>query len=194
MAKEPIPNNFLIDTIRFLQRWILRFILLLVALAALIGVFVFISDKYDSWNYESVILVALRCGPTNVDAEDYPEFRFIALKGMRKDKVISKLYEIRPKSDILGDNYSDWKESFGFEFAPKDISVNRDEYFHMRTNDDGVKTKTSINRKSLQRILTQSKDDVQTDQTFRECEEISVKKYNSELESVKKVFSEGNKI
>ena len=102
--------------------------------------------------------------------------------------------EIRQKSDILGDDYSSWKESFGFELVPEDITANRDEYFHMRTNDDGVKTKTSINRKTLQRIFTRSKNDVQTDQTFRECKEISVKDYKAELESVEKAFSEGNKI
>ena len=194
MAKEPIPNNFLTDTIRFLLRWGLRLILLLVVLTALIGIIALILQKYDTWKNESVVLVALKCGPSSVDAGDYPEFRFISLQGIRKDKVISKLHEIRQKSDILGDDYSDWKESFGFEFAPKNISVNRDEYFYTDTFDDGEKTKISINRKTLQRNYTKSKNDVQTYQTFRECKEISVKKYNSELESVKKAFSEGNKI
>lgn len=194
MTKEPIPNNFLTDTIRFLLRWGLRLILLLVALTALIVISALIFQKYDSWKNESVILVALKCGPTNVDAEDFPEFRFISLQGIRKDKVISKLHEIRQKSDILGDDYSDWNESFGFEFAPEDITANRDEYFNEHTNDDGVKTKISINRKTLQRIVTQSKNDVQTDQTFRECKEISVREYEAELESVEKAFSEGNKI
>jgi len=194
MAKEPIPNNFLTDTLRFLLRWGLRLILLLVALTALIGIIVFIFQKYDSWKNESVILVALKCGPTNVDAKDWPEFRFISLQGIRKDKVISKLHEIRQKSDLLGDGYSDWKESFGFELVPQDITANRDEYFNVRTNEDGVKTKTSINRKTLQRIITRSKNDTQTDQTFRNCEKISVREYEAELESVKKAFSEGNKI
>ena len=194
MAKEPIPSNFLTDTIRFVLRWGLRLILLLVVLTVLIGIIAFILQKYDTWENESVVLVALKCGPTNVDAEDYPEFRFISLQGIRKDKEISKLNEIRQKSDILGDDYSSWKESFGFELVPEDITANRDEYFHMRTNDDGVKTKTSINRKTLQRIFTRSKNDVQTDQTFRECKEISVKDYKAELESVEKAFSEGNKI
>ena len=194
MAKEPIPNNFLTDTIRFLLRWGLRLILLLVGLTAIIGGVAFILHKYDTWKNESVILVALKCGPTNADDEDYPQNRFISLQGIRKDKVISKLHEIRPKSDILGDDYSGWKETFGFEFAQIDIVTNRDEYFHMDTNDDGEKTKISINRKTLQRIVTRSKDDVQIEQSFRDCEEISVRKYNSELESVKKAFSEGNKI
>ena len=97
MAKEPIPNNFLTDTLRFLLRWGLRLILLLVALTALIGIIVFIFQKYDSWKNESVILVALKCGPTNVNPEDFPEFRFISLQGIRKDKVISKLHQIRSK-------------------------------------------------------------------------------------------------
>lgn len=194
MAKEPIPNNFLTDTLRFLLRWGLRLILLLVALTALIGIIVFIFQKYDNWKNESVVLVALKCGPTNVDAEDFPEFRFISLQGIRKDKVISKLHEIRSKSLISGDDYSDWKESFGFEFAPVNISVNRDEYFYTETYDDGEKTNVSINRKTLRRIYTESKDGVQTSQTFRDCAKISVREYEAELESVKKTFSEGNKI
>ena len=194
MAKEPIPNNFLTDTLRFLLRWGLRLILLLVALTAIIGIIVFIFQKYDSWKNESVILVALKCGPTNVNPEDYPEFRFISLQGIRKDKVISKLHQIIPKSRISRDDYSDWKESLGFEFLPVNLSINRDEYFYTETYDDGEKANFSINRKTLQRIVTRSKDGIQTSQTFRDCAKISVREYEAELESVKKAFSAGNKI
>jgi len=194
MAKEPIPSNFLTDTIRFLLRWGLRLIVLLVAIIVLIGSGVAIVDKYDIWKNELVILVALKCGPTNVDKEDYPENRFISLRGTRKSEVISKLVEIRPKSYVMGDSYSGWNESYGFEHEPEDILTTRDEYFYKETSDDGSVVKVSFHRKTLQRIATQSKDDGQTKQTFRECKEISVKDYKAELESVEKVFSEGNKI
>jgi len=194
MAKEPIPSNFLTDTIRFVLRWGLRLIILLVALFALILGGVFALQKYDTWKNELVILVALKCGPTNADGEDFNQNIFISLRGTRKSEVISKYVSIRAKSDITDEMYSDWNEKLGFEHIPEDLTKIRDEYFYTDTNDDGEKTKISINRKSLQRIYTQSKDDVQTHQSFRECEEISVKKYNSELENVRKAFSEGNKI
>ena len=73
-GKEPIPNNFLTDTLRFLLRWGLRLILLVVALTALIGIIVFIFQKYDSWKNESVILVALKCGPTSVTLKIFLNF------------------------------------------------------------------------------------------------------------------------
>ena len=194
MAKEPIPSNFLTDTIRFVLRWGLRLIILLVALLALILAGVFAFEKYDTWKNELVILVALKCGPTSIDKEDYPENRFISLRGTRKSEVISKLVEIRSKSDITEEIYSGWNEKYGFEFDPNDLTTTRDEYFYEKEYDDGKKTKIAINRKSLQRIVTRTKDGVQTEQFFRECKEISVRKYNAELESVKKAFSEGNKI
>ena len=194
MAKEPIPSNFLTDTIRFLLRWGLRLIALLVAIIVLIVSGVGIVDKYDARNKELVILVVLKCGPTKIDTKDYPENRFISLRGTRKSEVISKLVEIRPKSYVMGDSYSGWNESYGFEHKPRDILTTRDKYFYKEILDDGSVNKVSFDRKTLQRIVTRTKDGVQTAQSFRECKEISVRKYNAELESVKKAFSEGNKI
>ena len=194
MAKEPIPSNFLTDTIRFVLRWGLRLIILLVALFALILAGVFAYQKYDTWKNELVILVALKCGPTNVKPKDWPKSRFISLRGSRKSKVISKSVLMMSKSDITKEIYSGWNEKYGFEFDPNNLTTTRDEYVFEKEYDDGKKTKTAFNRKSLQRIITRTKDGVQTEQSFRECKEISVKDYKAELKSVEKAFSEGNKI
>ena len=69
-GKKPITDNFLKDAFRFLLRWGLRLILLLVALSALIGALAFIANEYDAWKNESVILTALKCGHTNDNSED----------------------------------------------------------------------------------------------------------------------------
>ena len=192
-GKKPITDNFLKDAFRFLLRWGLRLILLLVALSALIGALAFIANEYDAWKNESVILTALKCGPTNDNSEDYPKNRFISLRGNRQDKVIIKMQEIIPKSHVVEDIFNNWKKSYGFEYDAEKMTMTRDEYFYTETLEDGVKRKTSFNRKTLQRFFTESKDGVQINQTFRDCEEISVKEYNSELQSVEKAFSEGNK-
>ena len=52
----------------------------------------------------------------------------------------------------------------------------------------------SYNRKNLQREFKKYVGTQLEDQSIRQCEQISVKEYNSELDSVRKLFLEGNKI
>ena len=193
MAKEPIPSNFLTDTIRFLLRWALRLIVLLVAITVLIGSGVAIVDKYDIWKNELVILAALKCGPINSDDLDASPELFISLKGVRKSKIISKSVQMMSKSSVTGDEYSNQSEGLGFEYDPADLLTTRDKYIDETTYNDGSKLRVSFNRKTLRRTYSTTIGDVQ-ETTFRECKEISVKDYKAELKSVEKAFSEGNKI
>ena len=193
MAKEPIPNNFLTDTIRFLLRWALRLIVLLVAITVLIGSGVAIVDKYDTWKNELVILVALKCGAINPDNLDASPEIFISLKGTRKSKTISDYVQMVAKSRATSDEFSGRSEDLGFEYGASEVLTTRDEYVYEFTYENGDKKRVSFNRKTLRRTYSTTIADVQ-ETTFRECKEISVKDYKAELESVKKAFSEGNKI
>tara|TARA_B100000780_G_C20874855_1_gene347980 strand:- start:2 stop:583 length:582 start_codon:yes stop_codon:yes gene_type:complete len=193
MAIEPIPSNFLTDTIRFLLRWGLRLMLLLVAIFFVLIAVGFTYSKYKAWNEGEVILVALKCGPSNSDDPGAAPELFISLKGTRKSKIISKSVQMMSKSSVTGDEYSNQSEGLGFEYDPADLLTTRDKYIDETTYNDGSKLRVSFNRKTLRRTYSTTIGDVQ-ETTFRECKEISVKDYKAELESVEKAFSEGNKI
>ena len=114
MSKKEIPDNLIIDTIRWILRWVIRLgIIGFVLTLLLIGGF-FAYDKYKTWNNELIILIAIKCGPNIVDLSKYHQEKIISFRGTRKNKEILKLVELIPKSVIASDNFSDWKESYGF--------------------------------------------------------------------------------
>ena len=104
-----------------------------------------------------------------------------------------KLVELIPKSVITNDNFSDWKESYGLEWQPKDVQITRDYYITEKELENG-KEIVSYNRKNLQREFKKYIGSSLEDESTRQCEEISVDEYNAELKSVRKLFLEGNKI
>ena len=55
MSKKEIPDNLIIDTIRWILRWVIRIgIIGFVLILLLIGGF-FAYDKYKTWNNELII-------------------------------------------------------------------------------------------------------------------------------------------
>ena len=193
MSKKEIPDNLIIDTIRWILRWVIRLgIIGFVSILLLIGGF-FAYDKYKTWNNELIILISIKCGPNIVDLSKYNQEKIISFRGTRKSKEILKLVELIPKSIIASDNFSDWKESYGFEWQPKDVKITRDYYITEKELENG-KEVISYNRKNLQREFKKFVGTQLEDQSIRQCEQISVKEYNSELNSVRKLFLKGNKI
>ena len=150
-------------------------------------------EKYNSWNNELVILVAIKCGPNIVDPSKFNQEKIISFRGTRKNKEILKLVELIPKSVITSDNFSDWKESYGFEWQPKDVKITRDYYITEKELENG-KEIVSYNRKNLQREFKKYVGSLIEDESTRQCKEISVDEYNAELESVRELFLVGNKI
>ena len=193
MSKEKFPENLIIDTIRLILRWVIRFgIIGFVLILILIGCF-YTYEKYNTWNNELVILVAIKCGPNVVDPSKFNQEKIISFRGTRKNKEILKLVELIPKSVITSDNFSDWKESYGFEWQPKDVKITRDFYITEKELENG-KEIVSYNRKNLQRKFKKYVGSLLEDESTRQCEEISVDEYNAELESVRELFLEGYKI
>ena len=193
MSKEKFPENLIIDTIRLILRWVIRFgIIGFVLILILIGCF-YTYEKYNTWNNELVILVAIKCGPNVVDPSKFNQEKIISFRGTRKNKEILKLVELIPKSVITSDNFNDWKESYGFEWQPKDVKITRDFYITEKELENG-KEIVSYNRKNLQREFKKYVGPLLVDESTRQCEEISVDEYNAELESIRDLFLEGNKI
>ena len=193
MSKEKFPENLIIDTIRWILGWAIRLGLIGFALILLIIGGFFAYKKYNSWNNEFVILVAIKCGPNIVDPSKFNQDKIISFRGIRKNKEILKLVELIPKSVITSDNFSDWKESYGFEWQPKDVKITRDYYITEKELENG-KEIVSYNRKNLQREFKKYVGSLLEDESIRQCEEISVDEYNAELESVRELFLVGNKI
>ena len=73
------------------------------------------------------------------------------------------------------------------------MKITRDYYITEKELENG-KEVISYNRKNLQREFKKYIGTQLEDQSIRQCEQISVKEYNSELDSVRKLFLEGNKI
>ena len=193
MSKEKFPENLIIDTIRWILGWVIRLGIIGFALIFLfIGGF-FAYKKYNSWNNELIILVAIKCGPNIVDPSKFNKEKIISFRGTRKNKEILKLVELIPKTVITSDNFSDWKESYGFEWQPKDVKITRDYYITEKELENG-KEIVSYNRKNLQRKFKKYVGSLLEDESTRQCEEISVDEYNAELESVRELFLKGNKI
>ena len=193
MSKEPIPKNFFLDAIKFLYRWGLRLIFLVVALILSFFLVALIDTKYDSWAYEKVNLISLKCGPIISDTSSaHPEL-FISLRGTRKDKNISELVTIVPETLVTSEEWRKRSDDQEFEYSPVDLQTQRDEYIYERVFDDGRKLRVSLDRKTLRRSVSTTTGSVKKT-TFRDCAKISVRDYEAELESVKKAFSEGNKI
>ena len=193
MSKEKFPENLIIDTIRWILGWVIRLGIIVFALILLfIGGF-FAYKKYNSWNNEFIILVAIKCGPNIVDPSKFNQEKIISFRGTRKNKEILKLVELIPKTVITSDNFSDWKESYGFEWQPKDVKITRDYYITEKELENG-KEIVSYNRKNLQRKFKKYVGSLLEDESTRQCEEISVDEYNAELESVRELFLKGNKI
>ena len=191
--KQRCPENLIIDTIRWILGWVIRLGIIGFALILLfIGGF-FSYKKYNSWNNELVILVAIKCGPNIVDPSKFNQEKIISFRGTRKNKEILKLVELIPKTVITSDNFSDWKESYGFEWQPKDVKITRDYYITEKELENG-KEIVSYNRKNLQREFKKYVGPILEDESTRQCEEISVDEYNAELESVRELFLVGNKI
>lgn len=193
MSKEPIPNNFFLDAIKFLYRWGLRLIFLVVALILSFFLVFLIDTKYDSWAYEKVNLISLKCGPIISDISSaHPEL-FISLRGTRKDKNISELVTIVPETLVTSEEWRKRSDDQEFEYSPVDLQTQRDEYIYERVFEDGRKLRVSLDRKTLRRSYSTTTGSVEKT-TVRDCAKISVKDYEAKLESVKKAFSEGNKI
>ena len=193
MSKKEKPKRFIIEKLQWIFRSVIRTALIILSLV-LLSIFGFYSfEKYNSWNNELVILVAIKCGPNIVHPLKFNQEKIISFRGTRKNKEILKLVELIPKSVISSDNFSDWKESYGFEWQPKDIKITRDYYFTEKELENG-KEIVSYNRKNLQREFKKYVGSLLEDESTRQCEEISVDEYNAELESVRELFLEGNKI
>ena len=193
MSKKEIVKNSIIEVLRWIFRSVIRTTLIILSLILLSVSGFYSYEKYNSWNNEMVILVAIKCGPNIVDPTKFKQEKIISFRGTRKNKEILKLVELIPKSVITSDNFSDWKESYGFEWQPKDVKITRDYYITEKELENG-KEVISYNRKNLQREFKKYIGTQLEDQSIRQCEQISVKEYNSELDSVRKLFLEGNKI
>ena len=173
--------------------WIIRLVIIGFVLILLLISGFFAYAKYKTWNNELIILIAIKCGPNIVDPSKYHQEKFISFRATRKNKENLKLVELIPKSIITSDNFSDWKESYGFEWQPKDVKITRDFYITEKELENG-KEVISYNRKNLQREFKKYVGTQLEDQSIRQCEQISVKEYNSEFQSIRKLFLEGNKI
>ena len=193
MSKEKFPENLIIDTIRWILGWVIRLGIIGFSLILLIIGGFFAYKKYNSWNNEFIILEAIKCGPNIVDPSKFNQEKIISFRGTRKNKEILKLVELIPKTVITSDNFSDWKESYGFEWQPKDVKITRDYYITEKELENG-KEIVSYNRKNLQRKFKKYVGSLLEDESTRQCEEISVDEYNAELESVRELFLKGNKI
>ena len=193
MSKKEIVKNSIIEVLRWIFRSVIRTTLIILSLILLSVSGFYSYEKYNSWNNEMVILVAIKCGPNIVDPIKFKQEKIISFRGTRKNKEILKLVELIPKSVITSDNFSDWKESYGFEWQPKDVKITRDYYITEKELENG-KEIVSYNRKNLQREFKKYVGSLLEDESTRQCEEISVDEYNAELESVRELFLEGNKI
>ena len=193
MSKKEIVKNSIIEVLRWIFRSVIRTTLIILSLILLSVSGFYYYEKYNSWNNEMVILVAIKCGPNIVDPTKFKQEKIISFRGTRKNKEILKLVELIPKSVITSDNFSDWKESYGFEWQPKDVKITRDFYITEKELENG-KEIVSYNRKNLQREFKKYVGPLLEDESTRQCEEISVDEYNAELESIRDLFLEGNKI
>ena len=193
MSKEDIPKNLIIDTLVLSSRWVLNMGIIAVALIAIsLGGF-FAYEKYKTWNNELVILVAIKCGPTLVDPSKFGQEKIISFRGTRKNKEILKIIELIPKSVMTSDDFSDWKERYGFEWQAKDVEITRDYYITEKKLENG-KEIVSYNRKNLKREFKKYLGTQLENKSIRQCEEISVKEYNAQLKNIKKLFMQSNKI
>ena len=96
MSKEKFPENLIIDTIRWILGWVIRLGIIGFALILLfIGGF-FAYKKYNSWNNELVILVAIKCGPNIVDPQNLTKRKSFHSEE-QENKEILKLVELIPK-------------------------------------------------------------------------------------------------
>ena len=193
MSKKEIVKNSIIEVLRWIFRSVIRTTLIILSLILLSVSGFYSYEKYNSWNNEMVILVAIKCGPNIVDPTKFKQEKIISFRGTRKNKEILKLVELIPKSVITSDNFSDWKESYGFEWQPKDVKITRDFYITEKELENG-KEIVSYNRKNLQREFKKYVGPLLEDESTRQCEEISVDEYNAEFESIRYLFLEGNKI
>ena len=73
------------------------------------------------------------------------------------------------------------------------MKITRDYYITEKELENG-KEVISYNRKNLQREFKKYVGTQLSDQSTRQCEQISVTEYNSELDGVRKLFLEGNEI
>ncbi len=193
MSKKEIVKNSIIEVLRWIFRSVIRTTLIILSLILLSVSGFYSYEKYNSWNNEMVILVVIKCGPNIVDPTKFKQEKIISFRGTRKNKEILKLVELIPKSVITSDNFSDWKESYGFEWQPRDVKITRDFYITEKESENG-KEIVSYNRKNLQRDFKKYVGSLLEDESTRQCEEISVDEYNAELESIRDLFLEGNKI
>ena len=193
MLKKETSKNSIIEILRWIFRSVIRTALIILSLILLSVSGFYSYEKYNSWNNEMVILVAIKCGPNIIDPSKFNNEKIISFRGTRKNNEILKLVELIPKSVITSDNFSDWKESYGFEWQPKDVKITRDYYITEKELENG-KEIVSYNRKNLQREFKKYVGSLLEDESTRQCEEISVDEYNAELESVRELFLVGNKI
>jgi len=193
MSDKETNKSYIIEILRWIFRSVIRIFLIIVCLILLSFFGFYYYKKYNSWNNELVILKAIKCGPNIVDPSKFNHEKIISFRGTRKNKEILKLVELIPKSVITSDNFSDWKESYGFEWQPKDVKITRDYYISEKELENG-KEIVSYNRKNLQRVFKKYVGSLLEDESTRQCKEISVDEYNAELESVRELFLEGNKI
>ena len=193
MSKENIPKNRIRDTLRWILRWVLRMGIIAVALIGISRGGFLAYEKYKTWNNELVILVAIKCGPALVNPSKFGQEKIISFRGTRKNKEILKIIELIPKSVMTSDDFSDWKERYGFEWQAKDVEITRDYYITEKKLENG-KEIVSYHRKNLKREFKKYVGTQIQNKSIRQCEEISVKEYNAQLKLIKKLFMQGNKI
>ena len=186
-------KSYIIEILRWIFRSVIRISLIILSLILLSFFGIHYYEKYNSWNNELIILKAIKCGPNIFDPSKFNQEKIISFRGTRKNKEILKLVELIPKSVITNDNFSDWKQSYGFEWQPKDVQITRDYYITEKELENGKEIVT-YNRKNLQRDFKKYIGPLIEDESKRQCEEISVNDYNTELDSVRELFLEGNKI
>ena len=193
MSKKETPESLIIDIFKWIFSSVLRVVIIIVALILIFSSGFYTYEKYQSWNNDLVILLAIKCGPNTVDPSKFTQEKIISFRGIRKNKKILKLIELIPQSVMTSYDFSDWKESYGFEWQPKDVQITRDYYITEKKLENG-KEIVSYNRKNLQRKFKKYIDSLLEDESTRQCEEISVNEYKAELDNIRKLFLGGNKI
>ena len=73
MSKKEIVKNSIIEVLRWIFRSVIRTTLIILSLILLSVSGFYSYEKYNSWNNEMVILVAIKCGPNIVDPRKFKQ-------------------------------------------------------------------------------------------------------------------------
>ena len=67
MSKKEIVKNSVIEVLRWIFRSVIRMTLIILSLILLSVSGFYSYEKYNSWNNELIIVIAIKCGPNIVD-------------------------------------------------------------------------------------------------------------------------------